>query len=210
MTNSNFTQNAWSENQPLTKRLPYEGYQDNDDVLAFTAYWDDLLVNCKTEIESIGEKLNPETTTEDWLDYLAPLYGFVGEYWQSKSWSVPVKRLFLQHSWQIWQSRGTLEILQMIVSWFVPESNFTIWTPKSFIAGQTPLNAELGLPRFIYHIVLFYGSQEFSDDLIRQLNKVNQLFGCSAYCETNVSYDGFYAGVSPLGKSVVFSPNYEF
>jgi phage tail-like protein len=99
-------------NRPVFNRLPVKGYQDNSIADALTQFYDSKLVAVGRQAENLHTKLDPNTTPEAYLDWLATLVGMVDPYY-SLRWSVPVKRKAIATAQTLFRNRGTLKGLQL-------------------------------------------------------------------------------------------------
>ncbi|AFY49020.1 Phage tail protein (Tail_P2_I) [Nostoc sp. PCC 7524] len=178
------TQIAWQTGRPIFSRLP-EVYQENAIANYLTAFWDELLVNNKARIDDLPRQLNPLTCDANWLDFLAPLCGFTGEYWDRK-WQDNFKRNLIASSYQrIWSNKGSRECLSTVLICFKIPHN--IATMGDFILGQSKLGVDpLGSLAFKYIIYLrssYQGTPE-----VKLVEKLNKLFG-PCWCKSEVIFD---------------------
>lgn len=190
---------AWVDALPMTGNLP-EVYRENEVAQWLSTPWDKFLYGLKAKIDEIFlRQLDPETCDHEWLDYLAALSGFVGDYWDAR-WDEGIKRTLIKQGLGfLWVRRGTRGVLDFVLKLFLG-NQFDIWTESEFRADVTPLDAELGEPEFRYFIRLpltfLRGGEEF-----RLAERINRLYG-AFYCDSEVIYDGFYADFSTVGDPV--------
>lgn len=190
-------QTAWQRGRPVQKRLPEHGYQDNPVADWLTIPWDEFLSGLKGTIDAVPQNLDPNECPESWLDYLAALSGFIGDYW-NPSWSAEAKRALITAGLRwLWKERGTRKSIEFVLQTLLGEDKADIWTAGEFLAGVTMLPAELGEPEWKYFIRL---SPEFPRDGIefRTAVQINKLYGV-AHCDSTVCYDAFYCGLSVTG-----------
>lgn len=180
------TYQAWVvEERPIYSRLP-ECYKDNNIADILTVFWDELLINLKDKIYDIPRQLDPETCDPIWLDFLAPLCGFTGEYWDTK-WDTQAKRTLLLNSYSfIWKNKGTQEVLSFILNTLGIDHK--IWTGQAFVLGVSKVSIDrLGDAVWEYKILLpsYYTSEGNEFKLAR---KINSLFG-PLWCKSEVRYE---------------------
>lgn len=199
------TYRAWVEQQrPIYARLPgaNEGYYSDEGGNPadwITAYFDALLVGAKAGVDDVRDRQHdPALCDADWLDYLAALAGYTGEYWD-ETWPDAAKRLLIAEAFTvIWPNKGSAQVLERLFEIFVIDAE--IWQAARFIAGVTRVPAVIGSPAWRYYV-------RFTLDYVRTgaefslARRFNRLFG-PAYCESGVVYDGFYAGYSVAGDPV--------
>ncbi|MBD2452240.1 hypothetical protein H6G76_35105 [Nostoc sp. FACHB-152] len=178
------TYQAWQTGRPIFSRLP-EVYQENPVADWLTEYWDELLTQNKAKIDDLPRNLDPTTCDENWLDFLAPLCGFTGEYWD-KSWKTSSKRLLLANSYTlIWKNKGSREVLSFVLNALGIEHE--IWTGSSFILGVSQVSIDkLGSGAWQYKVLLpsRYAQEGYEFKLAR---KINRLFG-PLWCKSEVRY----------------------
>lgn len=193
------TAEAWRSGRPIYSRLPGVNGQYQDELGGTIAEWltahsDLTLVQTKTKILDLPRQLNPNTCDESFLDFLAILNGFTGEYWDTK-WTTTQKRSILTEANWIWENKGSKMVLEYLFNVFAIES--TIWEAAGFYAGVTLLPATIGEPDFRYMVTLplkyLRNSPEF-----KLAEKLNNLFG-PVVCESRACYVKFYAGFSVAG-----------
>ncbi|TFI51009.1 hypothetical protein BLD44_028450 [Mastigocladus laminosus UU774] len=192
---------AWEVGKPLLNRLPEDGYQNNEVSSWLTTPWDEFSIGTKNKLDDLPRQLNPLTCDESWLDYLALLLGFTGEYW-SKSYPVTVKRTLLNAAWSfLWEKRGTREVLEFVLETFLGAGKFDVWTQGEFVVDASLLDvATIGTPELGYFVRVPVEFQRNSYQF-KTANQVNRLYG-AAYCDTDVVYDGFYIDFSVVGDPV--------
>jgi hypothetical protein len=195
------TYEAWVTNaRPIYARLPrVKYYIENPENPSnwLTRWFDELLIKTKATIDDLPRQLNAATCDADWLDFVAALSGFTGEYWE-KAWPVAAKRIIAQNADRIWSNKGTKDILELILSAFNLQAE--VYVTGGFYAGVTQLPGLLGSPTYQYFIyvpiVYLRTGREF-----RLIQKINRLFG-PVFCESRVAYKGWFAGVSVAGDPV--------
>lgn len=190
---------SWTDQIPVTGNLP-EVYRENEVAQWLAHPWDRFTYGLKAKIDEIFlRQLNPETCDREWLDYLAALSGFIGEYWEP-SFSDEIKRSLISNGLPfLWVKRGTRTVLEFVLRLFLGD-RFDVWTESEFRADITVLDGELGEPEFRYFIRLpldfLRNGEEF-----RRAEKINRHYG-AFYCDSEVVYDGFYADFSAVGDPV--------
>jgi phage tail P2-like protein len=196
---------AWQNATPLTGNLP-EVYRENEVSGWLSTPWDRFLFSLKTKIDTVAQRqLNPETCDESWLDYLAALSGFTGEYWNS-TWDVSIKRELIKNGLSyLWPRRGTREFLVYILELFFG-NRFDVWTESEFRADVTVLPGDLGEPEYRYFIRLPIDFAKTSAEF-KLARQINRLYG-AFYCDSDVVYDGFYASFSSAGDPIFDEGDY--
>ncbi|MBD2515181.1 hypothetical protein H6G93_09205 [Nostoc sp. FACHB-973] len=176
------TYEAWASGRPIFYRLP-EVYQENEITDWLTYYWDELLINSKLKVDDLPRQLNPEICDANWLDFLAPLCGFTGEYWD-KDWSTNSKRILLKNSYSnIWPNKGTRQVLSLVLN--ALDIEHIIWSGSNFVLGVSQVSVDpLGSTGWTYKILLplKYQPNGYEFKLAR---KINKLFG-NLWCESEV------------------------
>jgi hypothetical protein len=177
---------AWVvEKRPIYHRLP-ECYKDNPIADWLTQYWDALLIEVKEKIDDLPKQLDPQTCDEEWLDFLAPLCGFYGDYWD-RQWTLPAKRTLINNSYTlIWKNKGSRDVLSFVLDTLGIEHK--IWVGQSFVLGVSQVSIDrLGNAAWEYKILLpdKYASDGKEFKLAR---KINKLFGC-LWCRSEVVYE---------------------
>lgn len=193
------TAEAWRSGRPIYSRLPGVNGQYQDEVGGTIADWltahsDLTLSQTQSKILDLPRQLNPSTCDESFLDFLAILNGFTGEYWD-KNWPTAAKRSILIKANWIWENKGSKIVLEYLLGVFAIDSG--IWEATAFYAGVTKLPATIGEPDFRYMVTLplkyLRNSPEF-----KLAQKINKLFG-PVVCESRTCYKKFYAGFSVAG-----------
>jgi phage tail P2-like protein len=182
------TYEAWSSGRPIFSRLP-EVYQDNQLSDWLTVYWDEMLASLKSKIDDLPRQLSPLTCDENWLDYLAPLCGFTGEYWD-RNWKASSKRLLLNNSYSfIWRNKGTRNVLSFVLN--ALEIDHIIWEGSKWVLGVSQVSIDiLGTSAWEYKILLpnYYQYKGYEWKLAE---KINRLYG-PLWCGSEVRYrEGF-------------------
>ncbi|ANV88504.1 phage tail protein [Picosynechococcus sp. PCC 7117] len=179
------TYEAWSTGRPIYSRLP-DSYKENNVADHITSFWDQLLVDYKAKVDDLPRQLDPTNCDASWLDFLAPLCGFYGEYWDT-NWPEDSKRLLLANSYTlIWKDKGSREALSFILS--ALHIDHKIWEGNGFILGTSQLGIDtLGTAAWQYKILLpkKYKPNSYEFQLA---NKINRLHG-PLWCESEVIYE---------------------
>jgi hypothetical protein len=201
---SSTTAEAWGSGRPLYYRLPgvNEGYRQEDTSTSIAAwlteYWDDLLVESKATADDLPRQLDPALCDPQWLDFLAPLCGFVQEYWEA-GFPEAVKRSLLINSYNlIWANKGSQAVLAFLLNTF--GINHSIWLGDSFVVGETTLPGTIGSPAWQFYILLTLEYLRESPEFARA-EQLRQLYS-PAFCDSLVAYDQFYVGFSVCGDPV--------
>lgn len=179
------TYQAWIvDKAPIFSRLP-ECYKDNLVTGYLTSFWDELLISTKAKVDDIPRQLNPLTCDANWLDFLAPLCGFTGVYWD-KNWQDKHKRSLLNYSYtKIWSNKGSREALSTVLFCF--EIPHEIAGRGDFIFGQSKLGEDpLGKAGWEYTVYLKTIYRDTPQvELVKRLIK---LFG-PCWCKANIKFD---------------------
>ena len=86
-----------------------------DGVAAFvTAPTDTKVSQWTDQAENFYRIFDPALCPEQYLDYIAYLYGFSGSYWEP-TWSPTQKRAFLSNAIYFWNYRGTKGALEKAI-----------------------------------------------------------------------------------------------
>jgi hypothetical protein len=180
------TYTSWTiEKRPIYSRLP-DCYKEDEDNIAdwLTDYWDKLLLDSKAKIEDIPHNLDPLTCNEKWLDYLAVLSGWIGEYWDTK-WSVESKRILLSNSYTlIWANKGSTNVLSFVL--LALGVRHFIKSGSSFLVGYSVVGDRIGSIAWDYDILL--PNDYYKTDIEILTRKINKLFG-PCWCRSDVIFD---------------------
>lgn len=205
---------AWGLGLPIYWRLPgiNEGYRKDEDPNVIrddpeedpvakwlTAFWDALLVAKKGQLDDIRDRqVDPLLCDPEWLDLLAVMAGFTGEYWD-KAWPIPVKRQLIANAFTlIWSNKGSEEVLRFLLDAF--GLVYDIWQGDQFLAGLDAAGSEVGTPqwRFVIRVGLEYlrNSPQF-----KLAEKLNRLYS-PLFTDNRVAFKQFYSGFSIAGDPV--------
>lgn len=195
---------AWIiDKRPIYSRLPqisqrYNGEDFENPSQWITRWFDELLVATKATIDDLPRQLNALTCDADWIDFVAYLSGFSGEYWD-KSWSMATKRAIACKSNWIWSNKGTQAILEYIIA--AVGLSAVIWLGEGFVIGESIIGeTTLGEPEYQYFIqVPFLYDRDGAQ--FRLAEKLNRLYG-PIVSDSAVCYDGFYIGFSVVGDPI--------
>ncbi|MBD2168071.1 hypothetical protein H6G04_27170 [Calothrix membranacea FACHB-236] len=179
------TYQAWVvEKAPIFSRLP-EVYRDNQVTGYLTTFWDELLIATKDKIDDIPRQLNPLTCDANWLDFLAPLCGFTGIYWD-KNWLESHKRNLLFNSYtKIWNNKGSRECLSTVLRCF--DIAHEIASKGDFIFGQSKLGVD-PLGRSSWEYVIYLKELYRDTPVVNLVNKLNTLFG-PCWCRSEIQFN---------------------
>lgn len=192
------TYEAWSTGRPILSRLP-EVYQDNEVSDYLTIYWDELLTSLKFKIDDLPRQLSPLTCDDKWLDFLAPLCGFTGNYWDT-NWKPSSKRILLSNAYLfIWKNKGTRVVLSFVLN--ALEIEHLIWEGSNFILGVSQLDkTSLGNAAWEYKILL-PGKYKLNGYEFKLAEKINKLFG-PLWCGSEVTYRSKF-----VNEYIALNPN---
>jgi hypothetical protein len=181
------TAEAWATGRPIFSRLPgaNEGYTGNEVADWLTDYWDALLVSTKGTIDDLRDRqLNPTTCDPEYLDYLAPLCGFYGEYWD-RNWAIEGKRALLAVAYsEIWINKGTKEVLEFVLNSLGVRS--LVEVTGDFRVGLSEVGDRLGTLPWDYTIWLPPAYKDQPQETLAR--RVNYLFGV-LWCEWRIGFD---------------------
>lgn len=177
---------AWDDSRPVYKRLPIEGFQNNEVVDWLTQQPDADLMSVKQEMETFYQKLDPVACPVAMLDYLGYLVGMSGEYWDL-DWSEAVKRSMITNSFTFWENLGTLQTFTDVLD--IHGLTYRVWQP-----GLSNSRVYTGLP---------LTSVRNGAEWVETQRTVRNFL--SVTTRNVVSYDQFYIGFSVIGEPV-FDP----
>lgn len=153
---------------------------------AVTYFWDQELVYLLEKIKDVERQIDPVRCDPEWLDFLAPLFGFTEEFWD-RSWSVNSKRALLKNAYSgvdIWARKGTADVLSFVLSSL--EIKNEVIQNGSFIIGTDTVGEPIGRIAWDYTIYL---PAIYQNTPIEKLTKrINELFG-ACYCQSRIIYD---------------------
>jgi len=183
---------------PLLEKLPYEGYQTNETVIALCASVDKDYSDLATLLQSMTANLTPSTAPNSYLDYLAYLVGFSGAYWDN-SWSVGVKRAFITEAHSLWRNKGTEATIRKVLGFHAIQ--YDMWM-------QTNLTIPFVIPGLFskkslkYYIRLPITYARVSTQW-REAERTIKNFSPTVV-ESKVCYNAFILGYSVLGEPVFY------
>ncbi|BAY23706.1 hypothetical protein NIES2100_34980 [Calothrix sp. NIES-2100] len=179
------TYEAWVvEKAPIFSRLP-EVYRDNPVTGYLTIFWDELLISTKGKIDDIPRQLDPLTCDANWLDFLAPLCGFTGIYW-NKNWLESHKRNLLSNSFtKIWNNKGSRECLSTVLRCF--EIAHEIASKGDFIFGRSKLGED-ALGNSSWQYIIYLKTIYKDTPVVSFVEKINTLFG-PCWCKAEIKFD---------------------
>ncbi|MGJ3244929.1 MAG: hypothetical protein ACFE0I_02510 [Elainellaceae cyanobacterium] len=175
---------AWASGQPIYERLP-DAYKENEIAKWLSDFWDELLIATKGQIDEIPDYLAiADSTPEDWLDFLAPLCGFTGGYWD-RSWPIQSKVTLLRNAYTfIWVNKGSKAVLSFVLT-ALGIQNF-VQVAGDFIIGTDQVGDPLGINPWEYVIILPESYR--NTDKHRLAQKIDRLYG-PAWCKSNILFD---------------------
>jgi hypothetical protein len=145
---------SWDTGRPIYDRLPNRnGGYENDPTDWLTSFWDSLFVETKTRVDDIPDRqIDPLRCDEDWLDFLAVLFGWDSEHWQ-KDWSVSSKRKLLSRSLDfIWERKGSRDVLVYVLDSL--EIKNRVMVRGDFIIGTNAVGDLLGANPYEFDVIL--------------------------------------------------------
>jgi phage tail-like protein len=179
------TKEAWQSGRPIFSRLP-NIYKENPLADNLVIYWEDVLVDAKNIVDDLPRQLNPLLCDANWLDFLASLCGFTGDYWD-KEWAEESKRVLLANSYSfIWPNKGSRQALSFILNALFIEHK--IYVEGAWVIGTSQLGIDqLGSSNWTYQILLplKYNLEGVEFSLA---NKINRLYG-PLWCKSEVIHD---------------------
>lgn len=189
----------WDKGQPVTLRLPRDGYQNNPDVVALLSQPDWFLTEKKGQLETLHQQLTGVTAPTDWLDYLAWLLGWSDEYWDSR-WSESVKRQLIVISNSVWERLGQSDVITQILD--IHGIEHDLWTEValqlSFIMPAT-----FSTPKGRLYIRLPIQYLRNGDEFREARRTRDNFVPCTIL--SGVVYYRFYLGISQLGDPMFSS-----
>lgn len=194
-------ENSWELKQPILNRLPglFGKYNENEVCQWFVSFFDDLLVDTKDATDYVAATdLLAETAREDWLDLLAFMSGFTGEY---AIYDLPValKRELVKRAYsEIWTEIGSKKILELMINAWSIEHD--VWVGSKMIAGFTILPHQIDTRNwyFFLRLPLFYDRKS---EIFSRATQIKNLYS-AAYVDSRVCYDAFFCGYSLAGDPV--------
>jgi phage tail P2-like protein len=194
---------AWIiDKRPIYSRLPqisqrYKAENPANPGNWITQWFDELLVKTKASIDDLPRQLNALTCDADWIDFVAYLSGFSGEYWD-KAWSMATKRAIASKANWIWSNKGTQEVLEYIIAavglsaviWLADDGTFDVDNLDEISFGE---------PQYQYFIQVPF-SYDRDGMSFRLAEKINRLYG-PIVCDSAVCYDGIYLDYSEFGDA---------
>jgi hypothetical protein len=206
---------SWNTGRPIHDRLPgaLEAYRKDEDWDGYdaavdppigrwlTAAWDGLLMDTKVAIEGIpANMLDPATAKPEFLDWLAQLCGFTGDYWDT-TWSVPVKRQLIARSLDyIWENKGTRELLEWLFTLF--DLQVQVYLIGDFLAGVNAAGDPVSGGRDFEYFLLVSLAYLPPSPYWSLVERLNRLYA-PVYASSTQCYDHFYAGFSSAGQPVL-------
>lgn len=195
---------AWvTDQRPIYSRLPqisqrYKAENPDNPTNWITLWFDELLVATKATIDDLPRQLNALTCDPEWIDFVAYLSGFSGEYWD-KSWNLATKRAIASRANWIWANKGTREVLEYLFN--ALNLSAAIWINSGFYVDESLLDIDtLSEPQYQYFVTVPL-SYDRDGAQFRLAEKINRLFG-PIVCDSSVCYDAFYVDFSVVGDPI--------
>jgi hypothetical protein len=178
----------WARGRPTLDALPgiNGGYTDNPVADWLTAPADAVLMATKAKVDDMGRQLSPADCDPEWLDFMAPLLGFDGEFWD-RGWPEAAKRSLLQNSQFIWEQHGTREVLRLILNAF--QIRHLIVEAGAFIIGVGRVGDPIGFNPWAYEIYL--PTEYQYTPVVRLTERLNSLHG-PCWCSSEILFDDDY------------------
>lgn len=174
--------------------MPERGYQDNPNVINLLTYPEQKVDEWEHTLTNLYKELSPDTCSDEYLDYLAYLFGYTEQYW-SLIWSNEVKRNILKLGMQYWQIRGTKNALDQWLS--AINIRCIIWT-GSVLQLPFTMPKQMGTRRnkVVFRLPLSTrrGSYEWLEAVRMQQNLTPVM------TPSRVGYETFKVGFSKLGE----------
>lgn len=210
---------TWEGGRPVFGRLPVKGYQDNLPTDWITRWVDEILIEKKAQLEAFYTLLTAETSPVDYLDYLAFLVGYSGDYWVN-TWSSEVKRLLIAQSNELWSYKGTFKAVIAVLDIHLPafscidgdgsvltdgdgisllQGDYTIWTDEALRLPFT-LSGLLGIDEHRFYVLLSPRYERKSYGFIEAQRTLRNY--APATVLSGVAYDRFYTGFSVIGDPI--------
>lgn len=192
---------AWIlQGRPIYARLPRAKYNIEDQANPsnwLTRWFDEMLMGLKADLDDLPRQLDATTCDPEWLDFVAALSGFTGQYWD-KNWPLSAKRTIAENANEIWANKGSRETLEFLFAAFALQTQ--IYMTDGFYADVTELDGwlEQGSYFFAVLVPLTYLRESYSFKLVEKLTR---LFS-PIFCDSIVCYDGWYADFSVCGDLV--------
>lgn len=189
----------WDKGQPVTLRLPRDGYQNNPDVVSLLSQPDWFLTSKKEQLETLYQQLTGETAPVSWLDYLAWLLGWSDEYWDTR-WSESVKRQLIVIANSVWERLGRSDVITQILD--IHGIEHDLWTE---VALQLPFSmpATFSTPKGRLYIRLPIQYLRNGNEFREARRTRDNFVPCTIL--SGVVYDRFYLGISQLGDPMFSS-----
>lgn len=177
--------------------LPQKGYQDNEVVGWVTAYPDEVLSEWQDILSNLYLTLDPETCPDEWLDYVAFLFGLSFQPYWVKDWEPEIKRAILVNQQYLKKHRGTkagiskvLELLQV---------TYCYWQ-DTVLMLPFKLPGKFGKGRMRVFILM----PKLTSRTGREWREVRRVLKgyIPAVVESVVAYQGFILGRSKLGDPI--------
>lgn len=177
---------SWATGRPIYSRLP-DCYKENPVADWLTAYFDDLLIETKAKVDDLPRQLNPLECDVKWLDFLAPLCGFTGEYWE-QSYPVSAKRLLLDNAYKIiWVNKGSRTALSTVLTCFGIQHLIT--NRGDFILGSSKTGDPLGTTAWEYQI--FLPTIYRGTSTVQLVEKLDKLYS-PLWCDREIIFNNLY------------------
>jgi hypothetical protein len=187
--------NSWQQLRPIFRRLPVNGYQDNAIADILTQFADEFLIQAKGRLQDMERQVDPLQCDASWIDLLAVMAGFVGEYYDP-TWPESIRRQLVANAFTlIWPYLGTQRVLDYLLTLFAIEYQWRF--RGSFYLNITPMPGVMGTPIPQYFIVVPYRYARNSYEF-QLTEKLRRLYA-PAHAQGRVCYPRFLLGLSVCG-----------
>jgi hypothetical protein len=184
------TYEAWKDGRPTFNRLPgiNDGYTGNPVADWLTDYPDQIFAGLLYMADVVSyRQVDPLVCDETWLDLLASLCGWHGEYWD-RAWPVNSKRILLANSYTvIWPNYGSSSTLSFVLG--ALGILHVIQEGQSFIIGRDEVGEALGAIAWDYDIIL--PTAYFNTPRLKLTQRIDSLFA-PIWCTSQILFDDSY------------------
>lgn len=174
---------GWATGRPIYDRMPVlmEPYVDpiNQYLLDI---WDESMMSSAEQMLVLDTFFNPQTCPDEWLDYIAPAYGFEQPYYNAAFTNSVKRKLLVNALTEIWPYIGTMRGLRTVFNCL--ELDVILRIPGDFILSgpyEQPvimgsvLGDQLGSKGWEYQVIM--PSRYDNTDLERLVRLQIELYG---------------------------------
>jgi Phage tail protein (Tail_P2_I) len=181
------TYEAWNTRKPAQSRLPGFSNKTKTDplVAAIVSYWDNFLIYQKTQVDLLRDQnLNALECEPEYLDFLAPLHGFSGQFWD-RNWPISAKRKLIDGAFKIiWKRQGSEDSIHYVLNCF--DILNQVVTVNDFLVDISEVGDPIGDLAWRYNIYL--PTQYENTPIEKQVQNLDYIFGVG-YCEKFIIFD---------------------